>query len=301
VSSVHPEHADQMGTVMRTSEVIALHGRSATRHAIKSGRWQSPRRGVVTLHNGPLSPTECELVALASCAPAAALSGPTSLAHDGHELIPVSGMHIVLPEGAQRPRHPDVVAHWSTKLDERDIHPLREPRRTRPARSLVDAASWCHSDRLARSYIISGVQQGLANMTTIMDAMTRRGPCRRRALIIESVQDAVGGIQSLPERDFGEICRTHHIPQPSRQVKVTAPDGRYYLDAKWEQLGLAVEIHGIPHLAVRRWDADLFRANEIVIEGDRLLIFSSYAVRHEQVAVGSQLQRMFSHLARIAS
>lgn len=31
-----------------------------------------------------------------------------------------------------------------------DVHPLREPRRTRVARSLVDAAAWMGSDYLAR-------------------------------------------------------------------------------------------------------------------------------------------------------
>ena len=55
---------------------------------------------------------------------------------------------------------------------------------------------------------------------------------------------------------------------------------------------MSAEIHGIPHHAVRQWDADLRRANEIVIGGERLLIFSSYAIRHEQVAVADQLFRM---------
>jgi hypothetical protein len=43
---------------------------------------------------------------------------------------------------------------------------------------------------------------------------------------------------------------------------------------------------------VTQWDSDLDRANEIVIGGPRLLIFSSYAVRHEQPRVGDQLMRM---------
>jgi hypothetical protein len=34
------------------------------------------------------------------------------------------------------------------------------------------------------------------------------------------------------------------------------------------------------------------RANEVVISGERLLIFSSYAIRREQRAVADQLLRM---------
>jgi hypothetical protein len=88
------------------------------------------------------------------------------------------------------------------------------------------------------------------------------------------------------------LWRAAGLPRPTRQHRVRGKDGRYYLDATWESLGISAEIHGIPHQAVRQWDADLLRANEIVIGGERLLIFSSYAFRHEQVAVADQLFRM---------
>lgn len=81
-------------------------------------------------------------------------------------------------------------------------------------------------------------------------------------------------------------------PPPSRQRAVKGPYGRYHLDASWDALGMSAEIHGIPHHAVERWSADLFRANEVVISGERLLIFSSYAVRREQRTVAGQLVRM---------
>lgn len=127
----------------------------------------------------------------------------------------------------------------------------------------------------------------------IREALTRRGPCRRRALIVESILDAAGGIQSIPERDFDEIRRCCGLPKPSRQVKVKGKDGRYYLDVAWIELGIAVEIHGIPHLEVKNWDADLVRSNEIVIGGRRLVSFTSYAIRHEPEVVADQLKRLF--------
>lgn len=52
------------------------------------------------------------------------------------------------------------------------------------------------------------------------------------------------------------------------------------------------EIHGIPHMLVPQWDADLLRTNEISITGPRQLVFSSYAIRHEQGVVADQLERM---------
>jgi very-short-patch-repair endonuclease len=144
----------------------------------------------------------------------------------------------------------------------------------------------------ARAIVLAGVQQQLVNTSQLREALSRRGPCRHRALIIESVLDAAGGIQSLPERDVDRIRRRCGLPRPARQAAVRRPDGRYYLDMEWLEYGAAVEIHGIPHLAVRQWERDLARANEIVIHGARLLVFSSYAVRHEPVRVGNQLVRL---------
>ncbi|QGG42383.1 hypothetical protein [Aeromicrobium yanjiei] len=285
-----------MRTVFRTSEVVAVRGRGAVRHAIASGRWQSPCRGVVVTHSGPLSLDERELVALHTCAPASALAGLSALRHDGFTGVETETTYVVLPEGADRPRDAPFSTHWSTDLGPQDVHPLKEPRRTRPARSLIDAASWCDSDRLARTIVIAGVQQGLVNDRLMHVALDRRGACRRRGLVRESILDASGGIHSLPEKDFDDIRRSAGLPPPTRQKVVRGPDGRYYLDVSWDALHIAVEVHGAPHQAVARWDADLIRGNEIVIDGRRLLIFTSYAIRHTPDVVAAQLTRMFAAL-----
>lgn len=281
-----------MTTVLRMSEAVERFGLGVVRNNVERGRWQKPCRGVVVLHNGPLTDAEWDAVALASCARGAALGGPTALLRDGLEGFAPEVRHIVLPSGARRPSLAGLDVHWSTQLDTADVHPLREPRRTRPARSLVDFASWSTNQRFARAVVVAGVQQGLVNTRQLREALSRRGPCRHRALIIESILDAASGIQSLPERDFGQIWRAIGLPSPTRQRAVRGKDGRYFLDVSWEDLGFSVEIHGIPHLAVERWDADLIRANEIVIGGERLLIFSSYSIRHEPGAVADQLVRM---------
>jgi very-short-patch-repair endonuclease len=112
-------------------------------------------------------------------------------------------------------------------------------------------------------------------------------------VIVESVLDAGGGIQSLPERDFDDIRRSAGLPPPTRQLRVKGPDGRFHLDVAWEDSGIAVEVHGVSHLEAEKWSADLARANEIVIGGRRLLAFSSFSIRHEQAAVADQLLRLF--------
>ena len=252
-------------------------------------------------HNGPLSNRERREVGLCLGPRRSAFGGLTALAFDGFEGFDRPETYVVLPEGARGIRRDRLIPHWSTRLDAEDIHPTRVPRRTRPARSVVDAASWSHSDRQARTIVIAAFQQRLISIRSIREALARRGPCRRRAVIVESVLDASGGIQSIPERDFDEIRRRAGLPMPSRQVRVKGNDGRYYLDAAWVHLGLAIEIHGIPHLEVRNWDADLIRSNEVVIGGRRLIVFSSYAIRHQPEIVADQLIRLFRSAERNAA
>lgn len=229
-------------------------------------------------------------------APGSVLAGPSALVHDGFKGFEQDKTFVTLPEGAQRPRACGLVPHWSTQLDDKDVHPRRFPRRTRPPRSIIDFTSWCGNDRYARAIVIAAFQQGLVDARSMREALSRRGPCRRRALIIESILDAAGGIHSLPERDFDDLRRRSGLPAPSRQRRLRTPNGRYHLDVEWKQYGIAVEIHGIPHQRIRQWDADLLRGNEVVIAGRKLIFFTSYAIRHEQEVVIDQLSRLFGTL-----
>jgi very-short-patch-repair endonuclease len=285
-----------MADVLRTAEAYRQFGRSAVLANLGRGLWQRPARGVILTHNGPTDRLTRENVALAASQAGAALGGLTALAHDGFVGFSPPATQLVLPAGARAPSLAGIESHWSEFLDERDVHPSRAPRRTRVARSIIDSASWSANPRYARAIVIAAVQQRLTSTQHIREALSRRGKCRHRALIVESVLDASGGVQSLPERDMRSIIadlgwRVQH------QRAVRGRDGRYFLDLYVAELDLSIEVHGIPHLAVQRWDQDLFRANEIVIAGAQLLIFSSYAIRHERAAVVDQLRRFAARQA----
>lgn len=281
---------------MPTAEAYRRFGRAKTLVNIDRGLWQRPVRGVVVTHNGPIDTSAAQRVLLAASQAGAALGGLTALAHDGFDGFPQATPQLVLPMGARRPVVKDVEPHWSEFLDDRDVHPLRTPRRTRVERSVIDAASWTANRRRARAIVIAAVQQGLTNTRNLREALTRRGKCRHRSLIVESILDACGGVQSLPERDMKSIL-TELGWRGVRQRRVRGKDGSYYLDVYVPELNLGIEVHGIPHMAVQRWDQDLFRANEIVIAGARLLIFSSYTIRHERAAVIDQLRRFAAQAA----
>ena len=140
--------------------------------------------------------------------------------------------------------------------------------------------------------VLAAVQQKLTTTPALWDSLSRRGRCRNRAVIAEAIVDANGGIESLPEGEYNRILELRRIPRPVRQAPVRRPDGRFYLDNDWPEFGIRAEIHGIPHLRVGQWDQDLFRQNEIMIARGGLLVFSSYAVRHEPARVGDQTEAL---------
>jgi len=286
--------------VLRQSRAVAIHGKGCVAAQLAACRWQSPVRGIVVAHNGPLTDEQKMWVVLRSGPRGTMLFGLSAAELAGLKGLSPDHLAIVIP-GASRscrrrqlalPDDWEVDLHWSTKLGPEDVHPTAVPPRTRLARSLVDAASEPVATRRARVIVLAGVQQRLVRPPELWDALSRRGRCRNRAIIAESIADAVGGIESLPEKDFDRIRISRGLPAARRQAVLRQPDGHYFLDADWPDYGIRVEIHGIPHNEVRNWDRDLLRQNDISIEGG-LLIFSSYATRHLEGRVGDQLVRMF--------
>ncbi|NEE03941.1 hypothetical protein [Phytoactinopolyspora halotolerans] len=277
--------------VVRLGDIAHIMTRAQVRHAVRSGRWQSPQRGVYVAHNGELTRNQELLVCLRASPPGSALAGLTAAELDGLQGFETPEVYVVVPIGARPPVRDGLVVKKSRTLNPADVHPVRQPRRTRLPRSLIDGASWTSSEVRARAVILAGVQQRLVRPDDLRDALSRRIRCRHRALISESIDDAEGGIASVPERDFRQICRAFDLPEPERQAIVRRADGRFYLDAYWKQYEVGAEVHGFQHMEILNWDADLDRQAELSARGDRILPFTSYSVRHRKARVGALLVR----------
>lgn len=276
--------------VLHRREIPPEYLRQARRE-LDARRWRRLGHGVVVTHNGPLDHEQELRAALKASPSGSVLSGLTAAEIDGFAGFPTQRVHITQPCGTRSARLAGVDVHYSRFLTSEDVHPLRSPRRTRLPRSLLDAATWHEHERVARAIVLAGVQQGLVSPGKLTEALGRRGPCRRHALLVETIADALGGVASLPEAEFAEIVRRYELPAPTRQSVLRRADGRYYLDADWPEFDLAAEVDGRPHMDVEHWDADLDRANEVVIDRRTLLRFTSFAVRRRAPSVGSTLVR----------
>jgi hypothetical protein len=273
--------------------------RSYVEAQVRARRWQSPVANVVVMHNGPLTQSQQMWVSILAAPPGTVVGGLSAAVIDGLTGFTPDALTLVAP-GSSRNHASRILRacswptalRWSTRLGPEDVNRASMPPRTRLPRSVIDAASERVAPRRSRVLVLAAVQQQLSSTPALWDALSRRGRCRNRAIIAESIVDAAGGIESLPERDYNVLLIERNLPLPSRQVPVRRPDGRLYLDNEWFEFGVRAEVHGIPHLQVEQWDQDLFRQNEITIARGGLLVFSSYAIRHEPQRVAEQTEAL---------
>jgi very-short-patch-repair endonuclease len=293
--------------VLRVESAMKYLTRDALRWRISSGRWQLPCRGIVVAQSGALSEIQVLRIAALWAGPGAALAGLTAARldglrgfHDGDQWLD-RPIHVLIPAHCPirrvRPSLP-VVPHYSRLLGEDDIHPLRQPPRTRMARSLVDAAAWMATDRGAQTVLAAGVQQRLVRVEDLVEVVARNQRLPRRAVIKDAVDDIAGGAQALSELDFTRLLRLHRLPEPDRQAQRSDSTGRRrWLDAVWEAARLIVEVDGIHHLDAAQYWADMDRDNDFTLSGYRVLRFPAFAVRHDPGQVARKVREALRETA----
>lgn len=282
--------ADHDG-VLSTAMALKFMTEDQLRWRIASGRWQKPARGVVVAQSGPLTERQRFRAALLRAGPQAALAGLTAARLEGFKgfedqrSFAETPIHLLVPGGYKRRAAPMglfVVTHYTRTLTNEDVHPLRQPRRTRMARSLVDAAAWMLTDRGAMAVLAAGVQQRLVRPEDLMKVVDGTGTLHRRKLIRETIADIAGGSQALSELDFTrQVIRAFRLPEPSRQSARRDPKGRRrWTDVTWDDYKVAVEIDGAQHTEdpLQRWD-DMERDIDLGLDGYQTLRFPAWLVR----------------------
>jgi hypothetical protein len=282
--------ADHEG-VLSTSMALQFMTANQLRWQVVSGRWQKPIRGVVVAQSGPLTDHQFLRAALLRAGPGAALAGLTAARLDGlkgfedKRPFAETAIHLLVPAGHRRRTPPPgltVMTHYARALTDQDVHPTRQPRRTRIARSLIDAATWMPTERGSMAVLAAGVQQRLVRVDDLRMVADRIETLRRRKLIVEVLGDIAGGSQALSELDFIRlVVRPFGLPDPSRQSARRDRRGRRrWIDAAWDERKIAVEIDGAQHTEdpLQRWH-DMERDIDLVLDGYRTLRFPAWLVR----------------------
>jgi hypothetical protein len=292
VSSDLAELRDRQAGVVTVAAALRCMGEPALRWRLASGRWQRVCRGVIVTQSGPLTRMQRLWVSVLAAGDGAVLAGLTAARLDGLTGFDDHRIYLLIPEPRRvRKVLPGVVIHRSLMLQPADVHPARLPPRTRLGRSLVDAAAWAATDRLACAILAAGVQQRLIRGSDLIRVVEHCPRMRRRALMGATLADIAGGAEALSELDFCGLVRRFGLPEPDRQFERLDEQGRRWLDAVWEWARLVAEIDGRWHMDARAWWADMQRDNELIVDGYRVLRFPAFAVRDNPEAVAAQIAR----------
>ena len=199
---------DRQAGVITVASAFRYLGEPAVRWRLASGRWRRVSRGVLVTQSGPLTEEQSLWVPILAAGDGAVLAGLTAARLDGLNGFEDRRIYLLIPVSRRvRKALPGVVVHRSVLLGPEDVHPARQPPRTRLGRSLVDAAAWAANDRRARAILAAGVQQRLARTADLSAAVERCPRVRRGALIRATLADVAGGAEALSELDFCDLVR----------------------------------------------------------------------------------------------
>jgi very-short-patch-repair endonuclease len=245
--------------------------------------------GVLVTHSGPLTHLQRVWSAVESVGPPVFLAGATAATLDGLAGFPADRISLVVPAGRQPGPRTGVTIHRSTILGTADVHPTRQPPRTRLERSLIDMASWAKSDNGARAVLAAAVQQRLTTVELLRAALQRAGARHRSTLIAQTLDDIAGGAHSVAELDFRRLERRYRLPTGLFQAQADFEGRRRYLDVWYEQWRVWVEIDGSHHWEVRQWWDDLDRQNAGVLDDRLILRFPAHVLRDSPEKVAAQI------------
>lgn len=198
----------------------------------------------------------------------AVLDGMAALVAQGLQRFTLRTIDLTVP-GNHRPRPlPGVRTHLRRHVG--PVMPYGIPR-VRPEVAAIRAAQWAPSDRAAALAICMPVQQRLFAAARLAPAWAAIQRSPRRRLLDQVIADVVDGAHSLGELDFAGHCRNRGLPPPTRQAVRVLPGGKAYLDAAWDEIGLAVEIDGSQHYVDANPVDDALRQNEVTIGNEKML------------------------------
>lgn len=244
---------------------------AAIRANVEAGRWQVIGVHCLCLTTGPLTEEMRLWTAVLEAGPRAYLDGETALVRAGLRNFEPTRIRVTVPRGARiRHRGTGVDIRQTRRWDFDDTVADGVPRARVPG-AAVRAGLWAASDRQATLVVTMTVQQGLATVAEISTELLKIRRDRRRSLLATLLLDLAGGVGSLGELDVVRGCRRRGIPEPDAQVLRRTPRGTYYLDFRWRQFGVTLEVDGVQHGWVQHAVADALRHNSVAMTGDVVL------------------------------
>ncbi len=219
--------------------------------------------GVYVNHTGPLT--------WSSRAWAAVLfHWPAALAHDS--VINRAGdvIHVAIDQSRTASRLVRVRVHRLARFEERVQWNLGPPR-VRVEDALLSRCADAATRVDALAVLADGCRRRITTPTRLAAELCRHPTVARRGWLIEVLDEAAEGVQSLLESGYRRrVERAHGLPRPDRQRTERTEDGVVHRDVAYERFRLVVELDGrIGHeLSHDRWDD---QDRDLLVAGDEVM------------------------------
>jgi hypothetical protein len=250
-------------------------------------------RGVYATFTGPPGRGAWLWAAVLSAGPGAALSHET--AAELHRLTdrPAETIHVTIPHNRRIRAVEGVSLHRSDRV----VAAARGnayPPRTSVEETVLDLVQASKSFDDVCGWVTRAIARDLTDETRLRQAMTARSRLRWRADLHELIVAAAGGDHSVLEfRYHRDVERAHGLPESSRQVPFTKPDGRRgFRDRVYTDCGVVVELDGrLAHPAENQWQ-DKARDNAAAAAGKQSLRYGWMHVRWQACTTAAEVAKV---------
>ena len=248
---------------------------------LRSGRWSTPRRGVLLVMGAPATEDQVVLAACLAAGPAAVASHLTAARLWRLRLPEPEHIELTTPPG-RRVRAEGVRQHRFGQLAAEEVHRLRGIPVTTPARTLVDCGNRVGAGELGRV-----VDDALRRRLVVLPDLARchaRVPGGRRptAAMARVLAERAGGHDPGGSDRELQVARTlvaAGLRPPVRQHGVVVAQRTFFLDLAYPDARVGIEFDG--------WDAHgTFEAFHGDRERARLLVAAGWRLFHVTARTG---------------
>ncbi len=240
----------------------------AVRTRLRSKLWQRGFPGTYITHNGAVSYLATAWSGLFYAGEGALLSYQTAAYIDRLLDTTPPAVHVSVPSHRRVVPQPGLIVHHSARLGEQArLQP--GPPRTGVEETVLDLVAEQQRRDDVAALITSACQRRLTTPERLRAAGRARPRMRWRGLVVELLEDAAAGVDSVLERRYyRDVERAHGLPRGSRQHFVVRNGRREYRDVVYDEYAVVVELDGLAYHQGERLLADRARDNAGVARGE---------------------------------
>ena len=256
---------------------------------IESGQWQRLHRGVFAAFSGPVPRDALLWAAVLRAGERAVLSHHTAAELWKLSDEPLEPIHVSVPRDNGVLDIPGLVVHYSSRLPQAR-HPARLPPQARLEDTVLDLVELARTAEDAVAWPIKACQRRLTTPGRLAGALEDRHRVRWRGDVRDAIGVARVGVHSpLELRYFRDVERRHGLVPGDRQVLVARGTARQYLDVRYSDYGVVVELDGVLAHSPDNRKQDARRDNANTLDGYQTLRYSWVPVAYHACETARQV------------